>query len=163
MSVKETMDSRMERIESKIDRLTEIVEGHDKRFDAIDRRLEAGDKKFKSIDQRFKEIDQKFDAIDQKFDAIDQKFDRIDQRFDDLENKMELEFKAVRIEMQCESNRICNRIDGLDSRVHNLEIMAEEKWDVPDLKDHIKMVDRVIQKHSDQISVINERLGIMAV
>ena len=156
MSVKETMDSRMERIESKIDRLTEIVEGHDKRFDAIDRRLEAGDKKFKSIDQRFKEIDQKFDAIDQKFD-------RIDQRFDDLENKMELEFKAVRIEMQCESNRICNRIDGLDSRVHNLEIMAEEKWDVPDLKDHIKMVDRVIQKHSDQISVINERLGIMAV
>lgn len=109
----------------------------------------------RSMDKRFKSIDDRFDAIDNRFDAID-------NRLEDIE----IDIKAIRVEMETESKRIQDAmhkdIQRLDERVHDLELLAKEKWNVPELKDRTDVLEHVVSKHSGQIQVLNETVGIVA-
>ena len=92
------------------------------------------------------------------FEGVNKRFDDVDKRFDDVDT----ELKMIRIEMQSESARLQGSIANLDNRVCNMEILAREKWDVPELKDRMDMTEQVVSKHSDQIRVLNEKVGIAA-
>ncbi len=96
------------------------------------------------------------EALEPKFEAIDKRFDGHDERFDGIE----LEFAAIRVEMQSESNRICEKIDNLDRRVGRLETVAQANWNVPEINIRLGAAEEVIKNHTDQISNLNRQLGI---
>ena len=101
-------------------------------------------------------------SMDKRFKSIDDRFDAIDNRLEDIE----VDIKAIRVEMETESKRIQNAmhkdIQKLDARVHDLELLAKEKRNVPELKDRTDVLEHVVSKHSGQIQVSNETVGIVA-
>ena len=101
-------------------------------------------------------LEPRFDAIDKRFDGIDQRLDGHDERF----GSIELELAAIRVEMQSESNRICEKIDNLDKRVGRLETIAQANWNVPEISIRLGAAEEVIKNHTDQISNLNRQLGI---
>ena len=117
--------------------------------------LKALEEKMVSL---FGEVNKRFDGIDRRFDEVDKRFEGIDKRFDDVDT----ELKMIRFEMQSESSRLQESIANLDNRVSNLEILATEKWNVPELKDRMDTVEHVVSKHSEQIRALNEKVGIAA-
>ena len=108
-------------------------------------------------------MDQRFDGIDRRLDAMDQRFDGIDRRLDAMDQRLkgaEIDIKMIRIEMQEESNRIQkkihNEVQRLDDRIHNLEISDREKWNVPELRDRIDVLEVVVAGHTDQIKALRK-------
>ena len=92
-----------------------------------------------------------------------------DQRFEELKGYMDHNFEEVRADIQLthlaiqiETGKIQDKIQTLDSRVHDLEMMAQERWNVADIRDHMEVVDQVLIKHNEQIQAINEKIGIAA-
>ncbi len=92
--------------------------------------------------------------MDRRFESIDRRFESIDQRFEDIE----IDIKMIRIEMQKESNRIQekiqNEVQKLDDRMRRLEVSDREKWNVPELRDRVDMLERFVQKHPDRIETL---------
>ncbi|MCR5302186.1 MAG: hypothetical protein K6E49_07065 [Lachnospiraceae bacterium] len=125
--------------------------------------LEKLEQKIVSLfEENDRSMDQRFKSIDDRFKSIDDRFKSIDDRLEDIE----IDIKAIGVEMETESKRIQdamhNEIQKLGERVHNLEVLAHEKWDVPELKDRMYVLEHVVSTHSDQIQVLNEKVGIVA-
>ena len=115
---------------------------------------------FEDMNKRFEDMNNRFEDVNKKFDAVDQRFDAVDQRIDDLKEDMDLEFRAVRIEMDHGYKQLNNKIDGIDRRVCNLETGFKEHWNIPELREEVKTVTQVVGKHSEKIWVIEDILGI---
>ena len=156
--------SELEKLEQRIVFLfEENSRNMDRRFDAMDQRLGAMDQRFDGIDRRLDAVDQRLDGIDRRLDAMDQRFDGIDRRLDAMDQRLkgaEIDIKMIRIEMQEESNRIQkkihNEVQRLDDRIHNLEISDREKWNVPELRDRIDVLEVVVAGHTDQIKALRK-------
>ncbi len=98
-------------------------------------------------------------AMDQKFKGMDDRFDRIEERLGDVE----IDIKMICIEMQSESNRIQETIhkevQRLDDKIHDLEISDREKWNIPELKDRLDVVEHFASEHSRQIKELTVRIN----
>ena len=147
--------SETKELKNEIQELTELVhEGFEtmsKGFETMNRGFETMHKGFETMNRRFEEVDRRFEEVDKRFDAVD-------QRIDDLKEDMDLEFKAVRIEMDHGYKQLNNKIDGVDRRVGNLESAFRERWNVPELTEEVKTVVQVVGKHSEKIRRIEDTL-----
>ncbi len=101
-------------------------------------------------------LDPKFEEIGRQFDKVSERFEKVDERLDNIE----IEAITLRTEVECESKRICGMIQKLDDRVCRLEGLAKANWNVPELGYRLDAVETVTKKHTDQIRVLNERVGV---
>jgi len=121
-----TIDKRFDTVDTRFDAV-------DRRFDAIDTRLDAVDTRFDAVDRRFDAVDTRFDAVDTRFDTVDTRFDAVDRRFDAVDTRLtRVDTRLVRVD-RCLTNvegevtghgRI---LDRLDTRVHQLGLLQEER------------------------------------
>ena len=62
--------------------------------------------------------------------------------------------------MQEESNRIQdkihNEVQRLDERLHRLEVSDREKWNVPELRDRMDVLEVFVARHTDQIKALHK-------
>ena len=95
-----------------------------------------------------------------RFDAMDKRFDALDKRLDEFQDDVKTEFTMVRTEMEYVSKQVNDRIDKLDERVHNVEIICRDRFDVTDIRDKLDMTMKVVGEHSEQIRKLNRKVGI---
>ena len=130
-----SIDQRFQQIDQRFQQI-------DQRFEQIDQRFQQIDQRFKQIDQRFTQIDRRFKLIDQRFNKIDRRFDKIDKRFEQLEEfaggqavrltetnelliqtrtDMQAGFTEAKIERAAMEQRLSGRIDGVESKIKQLQ------------------------------------------
>ncbi len=150
------MNHRFDAMDQRFDAIDGRLDAMDGRLDAIDGRLDAMDGRLGAMDGRLDAMDGRLDAMDGRLDTMDRRFDSMDQRFEGIE----IDIKMIRIEMQEESNRIKdiihNEVQRLDERIHNLEVSDREKWNVPELRDRMDMLEVIVAGHTDQIKALRK-------
>ena len=100
--------------------------------------------------------------MEEGFKSHDQRFELLESKLDKLHEDMNDEFCAVRVEMAHESKSIRDVVNGVDSRVQNLESVCSRRWDIPDISDRLSAVEIVVPKHSGQINRINKAFELPA-
>ncbi len=96
----------------------------------------------------------------ERFDAMDKRFDSMEKKFDEFRDDVKTEFFMVRTEMEANFKRVDEHIDKLDERVHNVEVICRDRFDVTDIRARLDMTEKVVGEHSEQIRELNRKVGI---
>ncbi len=115
---------------------------------------------FEQLNKAIEDLSIRMDRMEQRLDSIDQRFDELEKKIDDLRADMNDEFKAVRTKMEHESGAIRDLIRRIDNRLQNVESICSQRWNIPDISDRLSVVENVVRRHSGQISLINNKLGM---
>lgn len=80
-------------------------------------RLDTTDGKIESLGSRLEVIEGRLDTTDGKFETLGSRIDTLESRIDTLESNMNMEFQAVRTEMEFVNNSLKKEINILNNKV----------------------------------------------
>lgn len=86
-------------------------------FAAIMGRLDKTDERLGVIECRLDKTDERLGAIENRLDKTDERFETLENKIDTLESNMNMEFQAVRTEMEFVNNSLKREIDMLNNKV----------------------------------------------
>ncbi len=131
--------------------ITQLSEKIDKIDAKLDRFIDAVEKRFDGVDKRLDGVDKRLDGVDKRLDDHDAHFVNIEKRLDDMQDYMKTEFQMVRVEIASEIRRTQ---EPILKRLDNLEHIARQNWNVPELSDRLTAVEHEVAKHTLQLKAL---------
>ena len=90
------------------------------RFDTMETGLNA---KLDKLGERIGRLEERMDRLEERMDSLEKRMDRLEERVDKLEADMNMEFQAVRTEMDVLYKTLQKEIDMVNDKVDRLLLM----------------------------------------
>ena len=105
-------------------------------FTTILERMDTMETGFNSLNTKMDKLDDKVNKLDDKVNKLDDKVNRLDHKVDQLESSMNMEFWAVRTEMEFVHKSLMKDIDMVNDKVDRF-------WVTKDVEGHDELKVRV--------------------
>ena len=92
------------------------------RFDTMETGLNA---KLDKLGERIGRLEERMDRLEERMDSLEKRMDRLEERVDKLEADMNMEFQAVRTEMDVLYKTLQKEIDMVNDKVDRLLLMKD--------------------------------------
>lgn len=123
------LDSRMDRLEGKVDKL-------DSRMDKLEGRMDR--------------LEDKVDNLEGKVDKLEGRMDKLEDKVESLESNMNLEFQAVRTEMEVVDKSLKKEINILSIKVDRL-LFTKDVEGYDELKVRVDVLEKGYQDLKEKI------------
>ena len=98
----------------------------------------------------FSKLEGKVDKLDDRMDKLDGRMDKLDGRIDNLESNMNMEFQAVRTEMEVVDKSLKKEISILSSKVDRL-LFTKDVEGYEQLKVRVDVLEKGYQDLKEKI------------
>ena len=88
-------------------------------------RMDGLDSRMDSLDSRMDSLDSRMDCLDSRMDSLKTRTDKIDMRLDHLEADVDMEFKAVRTEMDVVYHSLRQDIAAVNDKIDRLMFIKD--------------------------------------
>ena len=105
---------------------------------------------FMTILERMDKLDGRMDKLDSRMDKLDGRMDQLDDRIDNLESNMNMEFRAVRTEMEVVDKSLKKEIGILSSKVDRL-LFTKDVEGYEQLKVRVDVLEKGYQDLKEKI------------
>ena len=105
------------------------------RFDKLDERLDR-------VDERLAGVDERLDGIDERLDGIDEKLSKMDKKIDANHD----EVMTLCRQLDQTDRMILGKVNELDQRMQCVESVLKERWDIPNMKIRLDVVENKVSK-----------------
>lgn len=106
------------------------------KMDKLDDKVNKLDDKVNKLDDKVNKLDDKVNKLDDKVNKLDDKVSKLDHKVDQLESSMNMEFWAVRTEMEFVHKSLMKEIDMVNDKVDRF-------WVTKDVEGHDELKVRV--------------------
>ena len=105
-------------------------------FNSLNTKMDKLDDKVNKLDDKVSKLDDKVNKLDDKVNKLDDKVSKLDHKVDQLESSMNMEFWAVRTEMEFVHKSLMKEIDMVNDKVDRF-------WVTKDVEGHDELKVRV--------------------
>ena len=128
-------------------RMDQLETGLNNRMDKLETSL---NERMDKLDDRMDKLDDRMDKLDGRMDKIDGRIDKLDDRIDKLESDMNMEFYAVRTEMDVLNKSLNKQFDMLSGKVDRLMLtMDVEGYDQINIR--LDVLERGYQELKEKV------------
>ena len=132
----DTMETGFNSLNTKMDKLDDKVNKLDDKVSKLDDKVNKLDDKVNKLDDKVNKLDDKVNKLDDKVNKLDDKVSKLDHKVDQLESSMNMEFWAVRTEMEFVHKSLMKEIDMVNDKVDRF-------WVTKDVEGHDELKVRV--------------------
>ena len=113
----DVLGKRVGALESRLEKIDERLDALEKRVGALESKLEKIDERLDALEKRVGALEKRVGALENRLDKTDERLEALEGRIDTLEYNMNMEFQAVRTEMEFVNNSLKREIDMLNNKV----------------------------------------------
>lgn len=119
------LESRMDRLESRMDGLEARMDGLETRMDRLESRMDGLESRMDRLESRMDGLETRMDGLETRMDSLETRVERLEVRIDKLESDMNMEFQAVRIEMDVVNKSLKKDISILNDKIDRIMFIKD--------------------------------------
>lgn len=106
-------------------RLDSMEAGLNKRIDGLEERMDRLEERMDRLEERMDRLEARMDSLEARVDRLEERVDSLETRMDKMESDNDMEFKAVRKEMDVAYKMLLKEISMVNGKVDRLLYMKD--------------------------------------
>ena len=119
-------------------------------FSKLDSRMDRLEGKVDKLDSRMDKLEGRMDRLEDKVDKLEGRMDKLEDKVESLESNMNLEFQAVRTEMEVVDKSLKKEINILSIKVDRL-LFTKDVEGYDELKVRVDVLEKGYQDLKEKI------------
>ena len=113
----EMFSAIMARLDSMEAGLNKRIDGLEVRIGRLEERMDRLEAKVDKLEERMYRLEARMDKLEERMDSLEAKVDSLEARMDKMESDNDMEFKAIRIEMDVAYKMLSRDISSVNDKV----------------------------------------------